>query len=196
MPTTPPTTNAWRQATSTPGGRWAIGIAAGALAALMILGVVVAGVVVLRGHDRFGMMGQRQDGYFRDQGSGRGPGAQDRNGQQPGMPGGQGRQGGQGLGGLRNLLGGTALHGNVTATVNGSPQALVFQRGQVTALSATSVTLKSSDGFTGTYGVTAATRSMGAAPVRGGQGFVLARASDKVAVTMLATPAGVAAPSS
>jgi hypothetical protein len=201
----PPTTNVWRQATSTPGGRWAIGIAAGALAVLMLLGVVVAGMVVLRGHDRVAMMGQRQDRYSHDldgqgrQGNGRGPGAQDGNPQQPGMPGGQGMQGGrgQGLGGLGNLLGGTALHGNVSAKVNGAVQALVFQRGKVTAVSATSLTVKSSDGFVGTYGLTAATSSRRAAPVKGGQAFVLARASDKVAITTIAMPAGTgAAPSS
>jgi len=87
------------------------------------------------------------------------------------------------------LLGGTALHGNVTAMVNGSVQALVFQRGAVSAVSATSVTLKSSDGFIGTYGRSSATNSMMAAPVTGGQALVLARASDKVAITIVSTPA-------
>jgi hypothetical protein len=80
-----------------------------------------------------------------------------------------------------------ALHGNVTATVNGSVQALTFQRGVVTAVSATSVTLKSSDGFVGTYGRTGATISRGAALVKGGQAFVVARASDKVAIATIAT---------
>jgi len=109
------------------------------------------------------------------------------------MPGGRA----QGLGGLANLLGGTALHGDVTATLSGSVQALVFQRGEVTALSDTSITLKSSDGFVGTYGRTAATISRGAAPVKGGQAIVLARASDKMAITTLATPANAGvAPSS
>jgi hypothetical protein len=83
------------------------------------------------------------------------------------------------------VLGGGALHGSVTATVNGSVQALVFQRGQVTAVSATSITLKSSDGFVGTYGRAASTRSLMAAPVTAGQAFVLAQASDKVAITIM-----------
>jgi hypothetical protein len=88
------------------------------------------------------------------------------------------------------------VHGTVTATVDGSVQTLAFQRGEATALSATSITLKSSDGFVGTYGRTAATKSRGAAPVKGGQVFVLARASDKVAITIVATPAnGDVAPS-
>lgn len=193
----PPSTNVWRQATSTHGGRWAIAVAAGALALLMLLGVVIAGLVVLRGHDRLAMIGQRQDGYSRDQGdqrrqgNGQVPGARDRSGpQQPGMPGSPGLRGGgdQGQGGLGALLGGAALHGNVSATVGGSVQALVFQRGAVTAVSATSITLKSSDGFVGSYGLTAATTSRMGVPVKGGQAFVLARAADKVALTALAMP--------
>jgi hypothetical protein len=88
------------------------------------------------------------------------------------------------------------VHGDVTATVNGSVQALVFQRGEVTAVSATSIALKSSDGFVGTYGRTAATISRGAVPVKGGQAFVLARASDKVAITTMGTRANAAVPPS
>jgi hypothetical protein len=162
----------------------------------MFLGIGVAGLLVLRNHDRFGMMGQQQDRFSRGQGQGqgqgqsqgRGPGGDDR--YQRGMPGAPGMPGGgaQGLGGLGGLLGGGALHGNVTATVNGSVQALVFQRGQVTAVSATSITLKSSDGFAGTYGRTSETRTMMGVPATGGQAFVLARASDKVAFTLMSTP--------
>jgi hypothetical protein len=191
-----PPANTWHQATSTRGGRWAIAVAAAALAVLMLLGVGVAGLLVLRNHDRFGMMGQRGEGFSRGQ-MGHGDGRDDggnrgTNPLQPGAPGAPGQRGGgtQGLGRLGGLLGGGALHGTVTATVNGSPQALVFQRGQVSAVSATSITLKSSDGFSGTYGRTSATSSMLQAPVAGGQAFVLARASDKVAVTVIPTPAG------
>jgi len=196
-----PTTNPWRRATSTHGGRWAIAIVAGALIFLMFLGLGVAGLLVLRNHDRFSMMGQRQGGFSRGQlgqGNGRDDGGNGRNPSQPGTPGAPGLRGGaQGLGGFGGVLGGGALHGNVTATVNGSVQALVFQRGQVTAVSATSITLKSSDGFTGTYGRTASTNSLMAAPVTGGQAFVLAQASDKVAITIMSVPAkGGVGPSS
>ena len=184
-PATPPaehSTNLWHQATSTHGGRWAIGIAAGALVCLMFLGIGLAGLAVLRNHNHFGMMGQRQDRFSRGQGGQLGQG----NGRgMPGLPGGRT----PGLGRLGSLVGGTALHGNVTATVNGSVLALVFQRGQVTSVSATSVTLKSTDGFVGTYGRTTATNSRTAAPVMGEQALVLARASDKVAITIVAAPA-------
>jgi len=193
-----PKPNMWHRATSTRGGRWGLVIAAGALVCLMILGIGVAGIAVLRNHDRVDLLGNRQDRQFLSQdgrGNGQGPwanGKQERKAQKqqrqqmevPGMPGGQG----QGLGGLGNLLGGTELHGDVTGTLNGSVQTLVFQRGQVTAVSDTSITLKSADGFVGTYGRNATTRSRGAAPVKGGQALVLARSSDKVAITVIVTP--------
>ena len=191
----------WRETTSTRGGRWAIAIAAAAVACLLLLGIGIAGLVVLRHHDQFGPAGQRQNGFSRGQigpGNGRGPGGDTRgNGTQPGMPGAPGARDGraQGPAGAGKLLGGTALHGNVSANVNGSVQALAFQRGEVTAVSATSITLKSSDGFTGTYGLNATTRTNGPAAVKGGQAFVLSRASDKVALRMIARPAKAAASS-
>ena len=220
----PPKATAWRRATATNGGRWALGIAAGALALLLFLGVGIAGILILRPNDRVDLLGNRQDRHSLDQdgngnrkdkgkgnredrendnGSrhGQGPGANDgKDRQKPpgmrGMPGGR-AHGLGGLGGLGNLLDGTALHGEVTVNANGSVQQLVFQRGEVTASSATSLTLKSSDGFTGTYGLTDATDSRGANAVKGGQAFVLARASDKVAITTMAAPAtAAAAPSS
>jgi hypothetical protein len=188
-----PRTNLWRQSTSTHRGRWAIAVAAAALAALLLLGIGVAGFVVLRYHDSVALLGNRTSGFSRGQGFGPGPGAPGRNTPRlPGIPDGRAR----GLGGLGNLLNGSALHGNVTATVNGSVQVLVFQRGEVTEVSATSIALKSSDGFVGTYGRTAATLSRGAAPVIGGQAFVLARASDKVAITTMSTQAMAAEPPS
>jgi hypothetical protein len=196
----PAKTSGWRQATSTSGRRVALALSAAAVALLLLLGIGVTGLVVLRNHDRVDLLGNRQDDRFLGQngpgngngngfGNGQRPGAKDRTDRRnlPGMPGGRG----QGLGGLGNLLGGGALHGDVTANVGGAVQALVFQRGEVTALSDTSVTLKSTDGFEGTYGRNAATTTRGVALVKGGQAFVLARASDKVAITTLAMPATV-----
>ena len=199
-PAYPPTTNGWKQATSTSGRRWALALSAAAVALLLVLGIGVTSLLVLRNHDRVNLLGDRQTTrsfgqYGPGNGNGNGNGGprekEERNGRNlPGLPGGRV----QGLRGLENLLGGTALHGDVTATAGGSVQSLVFQRGEVTALSDTSVTLKSSDGFAGTYGLNATTRSRGASLVKGGQGFVLARASDKVAISMLT--AGGSAPSS
>ena len=206
-----PTPNGWQRATSTRGARWGLGIAAVGLVCLMILGIGIAGIAVLRHYDRVSFLGDRQAGYSRGQdGPGNGQGLNGRkglrNGQGPGangngdgrqyqngMPGGPGMPGGRalGLGGLGNLLGGAALHGDVTATVNGVAQALVFQSGEVTAVTGASITLKSSDGFVGTYGRDATTKANKVAPVKGGQAFVLARASDKVALRILAMPAAV-----
>ena len=201
-PVYPPTTNTWQRATSTSGRRWALALSAAAVALLLVLGIAVTSLLVLRNHDQVNLLGSRQAtrslGQFgpgNGKGQGQGPRAKGgKNGPNlPGAPGGRL----QGLGGLGNLLGGTALHGEVTANAGGSVQALVFQRGQVTALSATSITLKSSDGFAGTYALNTTTRSRGAALANGGQGFVLARASDKVAIATIAMPANVgAAPSS
>lgn len=202
-----PKPDIWHRTTSTHGGRWGLAVGAVALVCLLFLGMGMAGLAglaVLRHQDRVDLVGHRQDGYsLRHGGPGNGGapwanGKQDKQDrkewrEQPGMPGMQGGRA-QGLGGLGNLLGGTALHGEVTVSANGSVQALVFQRGEVTAVSDTSITVKSSDGFVGTYGRTATTVSRGAAPVKGGQAIILARASDKVAITIMATPvrAGVA----
>jgi len=183
-----------------------LAISAAVLAGLLILGIGIAGILVLRHHDRVDLLGQRADrqslgqgepgngngkglGHGRGLGNGNGNGNGNDDGQdipRPAMP---GMPGGRDLGGLGNLLNGAALHGTVSATVNGSVRALVFQRGEVTAVSATSITLKSSDGFVGTYGRNAATIANGVAPVKGGQALVLARASDKVALRTITTPA-------
>ena len=195
--------NLWQRTTSTNGGRWGLGIGAAALVGLMVAGFALAGLLLLRANDRVGMMGHREDGRFlREDGPGDGrrpmqdekmerrkDKQNDRQGMEE-MPGMQGMQGGrgQGMGGLGNLVDGMALHGEVTTTANGAVQALLFQRGEVTAVSDTSITLKSSDGFEGTYGRTTATVSRGIGPVKGGQAFVVARKSDKVAVTTMAAP--------
>lgn len=198
-PQPPPTRNRWQEATSTSGGRWALALSAAAIALLLVLGVGVTSILVLRNHDRVNLLGNHQDFRPLGPGNGNSPGQGPRakggkdGRNRPGLPGGRG----QGLRGLENLLGGTALHGGVTTNAGGSVQALVFQRGEVTAVSNTSVTLKSSDGFTGTYGLNATTRSSGASLVQGDQAFVLARAADKIAITTLAMPADVGlAPSS
>jgi hypothetical protein len=70
---------------------------------------------------------------------------------------GAGRLGG-GLG--RGLgLGGNALHGEFTVKdKDGKIVTRVVQHGQVTAVSTTSITLKSEDGFTGTYTVNGDTK--------------------------------------
>ena len=51
-----------------------------------------------------------------------------------------------------------ALHGEVTLAGKKTTRVIDFQRGNVQQVSATSITLKSTDGFTATYVVTSDTR--------------------------------------
>lgn len=75
-------------------------------------------------------------------------------------PGGPGRAlhgfAGPGFGGRAGLFG--ALHGQfVTAKSGGGYQTVDFQNGQVTAVSATSITLRSADGYSHAYTITSST---------------------------------------
>lgn len=77
---------------------------------------------------------------------------------------GQGRGLGHGPGGLkggRGLLG--ALHGDLTVPDGEGTKQVRVQRGAVTAVSPTSVTVKSTDGYSSTYAVGASTRVDGTA---------------------------------
>jgi hypothetical protein len=65
---------------------------------------------------------------------------------------------GPGLGGLGVGLGLGALHGQfVVAKPGGGYETVDIQRGKVTAVSGSSVTLRSADGFTGTYAIKSST---------------------------------------
>ena len=105
-------------------------------------------------------------------------------GQQPGRPGPGYRRfgGGFGFGGLFG-----ALHGQlVVAKPGGGYQTVDVQTGQVTAVSTTSITLKSADGFTKSYVVTSSTlvdaQRDGIGSVRAGhQATVLATVSGSTA---------------
>lgn len=77
---------------------------------------------------------------------GRGPGAF-------GRPGGLGGLGGLGPGGF-----GGAIHGKVTVPKSGGGyQTVDVQRGSVTAVSSSSITVKSADGYSATYAVSSST---------------------------------------
>jgi hypothetical protein len=77
----------------------------------------------------------------------------------PGTDGPDGRgPGGAGHWGMRSGMG-MALHGTfVVARPGGGYQTVAAQRGVVTALSATSITLKSEDGYTATYVLNSSTK--------------------------------------
>lgn len=143
-----------------------LGIGGAVLAALVLVGGVAFGVVLRHGDrdaDRHAVMmsgGQRPDG---DNGFGSPPGSNgfgygDRGGEGsdgsgsnmgPGMPGGM-------LGGLGQL--GGALHGQLVVPDGSGYATVAMQRGTVTAATSTSLTVRSSDGYTATYRISPATQ--------------------------------------
>jgi len=182
----------WGEATSTGGGRAALGLAA-VMAALLVvvgLGLTTALVVSHARVDRgvgMGMRDGRDDVGEQGPGMGRGNG---KNGQgngvgrgrgngngvpqlpgqgAPGAPGTQGAPGsggpsrpGMGMGAGAAL--GAVLHGEFTTTVTGTPTVMVVQTGQVTAYTAgKSLAVKSTDGFTATYTLDGTAPVLGAA---------------------------------
>ena len=184
----------WHQATSTTGGKVATGIAI-ALAGLLLLGVLVVGVFgVSRAVGLWGDHGQRvsqRDGFGPggrfDEGNRMGPGMGPRSGLGNGLGNRQGSGLGGGMMGGNGLLGqlGRVQHGELTVTgSDGKAVVMTVQRGTVTAASASSVTVRSDDGYTQTYAVNSSTRVRGATatqPQKDDQVVVLARKADKVA---------------
>ena len=168
----------WQRATSTSGRRWAL---AGAAVALVILlaTLAVGGLLVARtvafGGGRHGFMLGRDERDSRVlPGPGQGNG-QLRRHMGPGAPGGR----------LPGIPGAGAAHGEYT--VQG--RTLVFQSGQVTAVSGSSITLRSSDGFTGTYKVTNQTRVRGVpvGAISNGDTALVVAAKDTSEATLVAT---------
>lgn len=167
--------SAWQRATATSGRRWGLAAVAAVLAVLLLGGFAVGGFLVGRtigsttGAGPHGvMMGPRGAGPFSDRGQGNGKGQRHR--LVPGMPGGR----------LPALPGLGAGHGEYTA----QGRTLVFQTGQVTAVSGTSITLRSTDGFSQSYTIDSTTRMRGmqvAAIRTGDTAFVLADKSSHVA---------------
>ncbi|WP_404386166.1 hypothetical protein LL946_06990 [Knoellia locipacati] len=154
----------WGEATSTRGGTLAVILAGASLALVALLVAALGAVFVARhvGDDR-----------------GRGPWATDsrdmpgrermnpeRGPQQlpPGQNGGNGRGGagdlpGLGLPGLGLPGAGAPLHGEAVVPGEGAATTtVVFQRGVVTAVTADTLTVKSTDGHTATYTIGADTR--------------------------------------
>lgn len=153
----------WAEATATSGARVATVLAL-ALSSLLVIALVTAAAIgIARGvDDHDARVGGRDAPAQRGGDGARGPGPA-----QPGQRGqangnrygNQGKGNGMGPGGLgREGLGlpgpGTgaaaALHGELVARQGVT---YLFQRGQVTASSATGITVRSTDGFTASYAV-------------------------------------------
>jgi hypothetical protein len=200
----------WRQATSTTGGLIAV-IVAGALSALLVLGVVATlGLVAVRaaGHDGPSRMERiRDDGQVLPPGqqrkldrmpqgpdSQRGPGNGKRNGPDDELGDGLGKGNGMGNGMGPLMRGAMGLcdvqHGEFTVQQNGSAVVMTLQRGAVTKASATSVTVKSDDGFTATYAIADTTRGRTGALAVGDSVLVVAEKTGAKAVLITATRKG------
>lgn len=187
--------NLWRRATSTTGGLVAV-VVAGVLVVLLLIGAAgAAAFAVGRGLNHHGeaRVGQVQPG----RGNGMGPGMRGPGGRGPGE---QQRQlgpqqrglGGNG-GGLGSALGGAAALGNVEHgefTVTGSggtPTVMTLQRGTVTAASATSLSVRSTDGFSATYALDSTTRTPGRTVANGDSVLVVAQKQGSKAVLVRLT---------
>lgn len=172
----------WRQATSTTGGLIAVIVAAG-LCLLLVVGVLSLGAAVAVRHwaGRAGGTQVEQVGPGQREPGRQGPGRNPMGGGNRGMGGGAG---GDPLAGGR--LGGalgTVQHGEVTVRdSSGADVVMTVQRGTVTASSASSLSVKSPDGFIGTYAVDSTTRGGGTTPARGDVVLVVARKSGGPAV--------------
>ena len=80
---------------------------------------------------------------------------------------------------------GTVQHGEVTVRDgSGAIVVMTVQRGTVTASSASSLSVKSADGFVGTYTVDSTTRGAGSAPAKGDVVLVVAKKSGGPAVVV------------
>jgi hypothetical protein len=81
-------------------------------------------------------------------------------------------------------------HGDVTVQgANGAATAMTLQRGTVTATSGTSVTVKSTDGFTATYAVDSSTRGRTTNLAKGDTVLVIAQKAGAKAVLIRAVAA-------
>ena len=144
----------WREAVSSTGGTVAVIVAGAALSlvALLFAGLVAFGLArhFDGGHGHAVRAGGSQQAPMPDR---MGPGER---GPQQMPPGQQGRGPsdlpGLGLGGQGLGLAGGALHGEAVIPGEGSAtRAVLFQRGEVTDVSADKLTVKSTDGFSATY---------------------------------------------
>jgi hypothetical protein len=135
-----------------------IGIGAGAAVVAVGLGGFAVAAAVTNGNDhpmgfeRIGMMGNGSADGDRDGGGMMGPNDGDNDAGPGSMMGGLGGLVGPMMGGLGGLGGGAPLHGElVIEDASGDAVTVLMQRGDVTAVNATSISLKSSDGFTQTF---------------------------------------------
>jgi len=187
-PAQPKPPGLWRQATSTTGGLLAVVVAAG-LVLLLVVGVLSLGAAVAVRHwaGRAGGSQVEQVGPGQREPGRQGPGRLPMGGGNRGMGGGGGGgplAGGDPLAGGR--LGGAlgaVQHGEVTVRDgSGADVVMTIQRGTVSASSASSLSVRSPDGFVGTYAVDSTTRGGSRTPAKGDVVLVVAKKSGGPAV--------------
>ena len=157
MTATPRPPSLWDQATSTRGGRWAVAVAI--VAICLLVATAAAALASSARQDRAALTNAsvEADGQAK---------AKDKSNGNNGKGQGNGQANGD-LNSIPGRLGGT-LHGEVTRpTAAGGTETLLVQTGEVTASSDTSLTVKSTDGFTETYAVAATTTVRGPAKAAG-----------------------------
>ncbi len=161
MTETPRPPSLWDQATSTRGGRWAVAVAIVAICLLVATAAVALASSARQ--DRAALTNASVDADAQAK-------AKDKAKDKTNGNNGNGQANGQGNGDLNSIpgrLGGT-LHGEVTRpSAAGGTETLLVQTGEVTVSSDTSVTVKSTDGFTETYAVAATTTVRGPAKAAG-----------------------------
>ena len=161
MTATPRPPSLWDQATSTRGGRWAVAVAI--VAICLLVATAAAALASSARQDRAALTNASVDADAQAK-------AKDKAKDKSNGNNGNGQANGQGNGDLNSIpgrLGGT-LHGEVTRpSAAGGTETLLVQTGEVTASSDTSVTVKSTDGFTETYAVAATTTVRGPAKAAG-----------------------------
>jgi hypothetical protein len=155
---TPRPPSLWDQATSTRGGRWAVAIAI--VAICLLVATAAAALAASARQDRAALTNASADADGQAK-------AKDKDKSNNG----KGQASGQGNGDLNSIpgrLGGT-LHGEVTrpSAAGGGTETLLVQTGEVTASSDTSLTVRSTDGFTETYAVAPTTTVRGPAKAAG-----------------------------
>jgi hypothetical protein len=176
----------WDQATSTRGGRWAVGVAITAVCALLAgSGVLLA---TSARADRVAVASPAAPST---------PGANGRGKPNPAKPSpdpsDRDAAGDTGPGNLNALVGrlGGLAHGEVTRPLpSGGTQTLLVQTGTVTASTDTSVTVTSSDGFAETYARSDTTTVRGPAKAAGltpGTAVTVVAAKDGKQALLLAT---------
>jgi len=152
---TPRPPSVWEQATSTRGGRWAVAVAI--VAICLLVATAAAALASSARQDRAALTNASVDADGQAKAK-----AKDKtkdNGNN-----GKGQGNGQANGDLNSIPGrlGGALHGEVTRpTATGGTETLLVQTGSVTAAGDTEVTVRSTDGFTETYAVSATTTVRG-----------------------------------